>query len=362
MTRGRHMKKFITAFIAATAVLLGTSAYAADPSPALKDVIEGAKKEGKLELQWGASIMGGHEGAKALGEAMNKMYGTNIAVRFTSGPALPEVLNAVIISQGVGRPSPTDAIIGTNQHAAEAAIKGVTVPVDWVSLLPGRIQKESVEADGAAIRVFTTLPGGIIYNTQKVPYKPTKLADLLKPEWKGKIASTPYAASWELLTANDVWGMEPALDFAKAMSGQIAGLIRCNELERIATGEFIAFAMDCTGRDWVELQRKGAPVAHVVPADFPAQRFYYMGIAKNAANANAAKLFVTFLHTVEGQKIIYEQSDTDLHTYPESLVAKEIAEYEKQGVKFRQYTVQWHLQHPEALEGQRRAVPLLARK
>jgi ABC-type Fe3+ transport system substrate-binding protein len=108
------------------------------------------------------------------------------------------------------------------------------------------------------------------------------------------------------------------------------------------------------------MQRKGAPIAFVVPADFPAQRFYYMALAKNAANPNAAKLFVTFLHTPEGQKIIYEGMDTDLHTYPESEVAKEIAAYEKQGVHFRQYTVEWHLKHPEALEGSRKAVPLLA--
>ena len=337
-------------------------AIAAEPSPALKQVIEAAKKEGKLDLTWGASIMGGHAGVTELGAAMNAMYGTKIAVRFTPGPALPEVLNAVIISQGANRPSPTDALIGTNQHAAEAYTRGVSVPVNWTELLPGRIQSDSVEANGAAIRVFTTLPGGIIYNTEKAPYKPTKLTDLLKPEWKGKIASTPYAASWELLTANDVWGEDRALDFARQLSSQLAGLMRCNELDRVATGEFIAFAMDCTGRDWVEMLRKKAPVAHVVPEDFPAQRFYYMSIVKNAANPNAAKLFTTFLHTPEGQKLIWKSSDTDLHTYPESPLAKEIADYEKRGIKFRQYTVEWHLQHPEALQGQRKAVPILAQR
>ena len=104
---------FLRAAVGALAMMLGvaTSAVAADPSPALKQVIEDAKKEGKLELTWGSSILGGHNGVKEMGEAMNAMYGTKIAVRFTPGPSLPEVLNAVVISIGAGRPSPTDAVI-----------------------------------------------------------------------------------------------------------------------------------------------------------------------------------------------------------------------------------------------------------
>ena len=76
------------------------------------------------------------------------------------------------------------------------------MPVEWVSLMPDRIRPEYVEAGGSVVRTFTTLPGAIIYNTKLVPSVPKSLGDLLKPEWKGKIASTPYAAGWELLTAN----------------------------------------------------------------------------------------------------------------------------------------------------------------
>ena len=38
--------------------------------------------------------------------------------------------------------------------------------------------------------------------------KPTTLADFLRPEWKGKIASTPYSAGFDVLYAADVWGKE----------------------------------------------------------------------------------------------------------------------------------------------------------
>jgi ABC-type Fe3+ transport system substrate-binding protein len=203
------------------------------------------------------------------------------------------------------------------------------------------------------------VPGGIIYNTQRVPYAPTKLEDLLKPEWKGKIASTPYASGFDLLAASDVWGEERALDFARKLTGQISGLIRCNELDRIASGEFIAFAMDCLGREWLEMRRKGAPLMHVVPADLAAQRFYYMVVPKNSKSPAASKLFATFLHTPEGQKLIWKWTDTDLHTYSDGEMAKEIGQYVQKGIVFKQFVISWYMEHPEALESLRKVVPIL---
>jgi ABC-type Fe3+ transport system substrate-binding protein len=337
---------------------VGAAAHAAEPSPALVPVIAGAKQEGKLNLEWGSDILGGIEGAKAAIDGMNKMFGTSVTVRFTPGPSLPEVVNKIVISIGAGQPSPSDVAIGSDQHASDLWKKGASVPVDWAALLPGRIQPASIEADGRAIRIFTTLPGGIIYNTQRAPMKPEKLADLLRPEWKGKIASTPYAGSWELLAGSDVWG-EKAVAFAEKLSPQLAGLMRCSELERIASGEFPGFAMDCTGRAWVELKRKGAPVEHVVPADFAAQRFYFFSLTRNAANPNAAKLFVTYLETPEGQKVVWKYAATDLHTYPDSELKPTIDAYEKRGITFHPFTIQWHLDHPEGQDALKKAIRIL---
>ena len=346
------------ACLTAVALLLLPAAPRAEPSPALAQVIAGAKQEGKLGLEWGPDILGGAAGAKAAVDGMNAMFGTSVTVRFTPGPSLPEVVNKIVISAGAGQNSPTDIAIGSDQHASTLAHRNVSVPVDWAALLPGRIEPSEIEADGRAIRIFTTMPGGIVYNTQLAPEKPTKLVDLLRPEWKGRIASTPYAGSWELLGGSDVWG-ERAVTFAADLAHQIAGLMRCSDLERIASGEFLAYAMDCTGRSWVELKRRGAPIAHVVPADFAAQRFYYFSLPKNAASPNAAKLFVAYLETSEGQALIWKHIDTDLHTYPDSHLAPEIRAYEKEGIVFHPFTIKWHDEHPEGQEVLRKAVRLL---
>jgi ABC-type Fe3+ transport system substrate-binding protein len=348
-----------TAVAALALLLAGGVARADPPSPALARIIEAAKKEPKLNLEWGGGILGGADALKAIADAMNATYGTSISIRFTPGASLPEIVNQVVLANAAGSASPTDAVIGSDQHAADLAAKGVPVPVDWVSLLPGRIDPGSVEAEGRAIRVFTTMPGGIIYNTNLAPMKAAKLTDLLRPEWKGKIASTPYAGSWELLTGSDVWG-ERGVDFARDLSAQLAGLIRCSDLERVASGEFVGFAMDCTGREWVALQHKGAPIAHVIPEDFAALRFYYFSIPKNAAAPDAAILFVTFLETPEGQKLVWKYADTDLYTYPQSQLAPEIAAAKQRGIQFHNFTIQWHRDHPEGQDGLKQAVKLLA--
>ena len=118
--------------------------------------------------------------------------------------------------------------------------------------------------------------------------------------------------------------------------------------------------MNCGGRDWLTMKKNGAPIDGVVPEDFAAERYYYAAVPKNAANPNAAKLFVLFIESPEGQKMVWDSTLTDLHSYPDSHFAPVLADIEKGGVKFREFTVSWFLQHQEALQGQREAVPILA--
>ena len=138
-----------------------------------------------------------------------------------------------------------------------------------------------IELDGRIIRIVTGLSGAT-YNSRLAPMKPTRLADFLRPEWKGKIASTPYSAGFDVLYAADVWGKERTVEYVTKLSSQITGLIRCGEAERIATGEYLALVMDCTGQDALQWQEKGAPVGQMMPLDAAQQRYYYFAIPKNA--------------------------------------------------------------------------------
>ena len=73
---------------------------------------------------------------------------------------------------------------------------------------------------------LTVRTPGITYNTQRVSGAavPRTLQDLLKPEFKGRIASTPYAAGFNRLASPEVWGEQRTLEYARALTEQVAGL------------------------------------------------------------------------------------------------------------------------------------------
>ena len=99
---------------------------------------------------------------------------------------------------------------------------------------------------------------------------------------------------------------------------QVVGLIRCNEIERVASGEFLAFVMDCSGSQTFEAQAHGSPVEHVIPVDGAMLRHRMLTVPKNAEHPNAAKLFTTFMLTKEAQKQLWDSDFSDMYLFPES--------------------------------------------
>jgi ABC-type Fe3+ transport system substrate-binding protein len=333
---------------AAVALIAAGPVRAQTVPPELKAVIDGAKKEGALSLMWGEGTFGGTAGAKLYEDAINKMFGTDIRITFTPGASMPQVGNDIAVREAAGQPSPSDVYIGYADVLSRLAPRKLFIAAPWEKMLPGRITDAIVDESGANLKVVTALPG-IAYNSKLAPSKPTKLVDLLKPEWKGKIAATPYAANFDVLAANDMWGHDRALDFARKMSAQASGLMRCNEGERLATGEFLGFAITCSGTDFIDTIRKGAPIVQTPPEDFPVLGYFYVGVPKNAVHPNAGTLYTLFLMTKEGQKLVRQTWDTDLDLFPETGLHKQVADLEAaRGRKFERITIAWYAAHPEA--------------
>jgi len=317
-----------------------------EASPALKELAAAAGREGTLTLSWSQTTLGGTQGAARLQAAMNRMFGTNIRLSFLPGPDMARVINQVATEFAAGQKAHVDVLLGAAPQIAPVAKLDFFEPVEWQKYLPGRITSEMTELGGRIIRIVTGL-SGVTYNSQLAPMKPTVLQDFLKPEWKGKIASTPYAAGLDVLLAEDVWGREKTVNYVRALARQIAGVMRCGEAERVATGEYLALVMDCTGQDALIWQERGAPLAQLMPLDGAEQRYYYFAVPKNAQHPNAAKLFTAFLLTEEGQKLAYDTWKIDLHFLPGSKMGAMVADYQKRGVKFKEVTVDWWRAHPE---------------
>jgi ABC-type Fe3+ transport system substrate-binding protein len=345
----------------AIATAVGASASAEEISPALKELAAAANKEGTLTLSWSQSTLAGSQGAARFQAAINKTFGTNIRINFVPGADMARLVNQLATEFSAGQQASVDIVLGAAPQLSQVLKINFFEQVDWKQYLPGRITSDMIELDGKIIRVVTGL-SGVTYNSQLAPMKPTVLEDFLKPAWKGKLASTPYAAGFDVLLADDVWGKDKTVAYVRALSKQIAGLIRCGEAERIATGEYLALVMDCTGQDALQWQERGAPLEQMMPLDAAQLRYYYFAVPKNAQHPNAAKLYTNFILTEEGQELAYDTWKTDLHFLPGSKMGAMVADYKKRDVKFKEVTADWWRMHPEIETGKSELIKILTTK
>ena len=342
------MAKTLALFAALAAAAFATTATAAEMSPELKQLVEAAKKEGALTLAWAQDVMGGADGAKLFEAAINKAYGTNIAIKFVPSIPQPALASKIVTEAAAGQKATSDVYIGANYAASILTTRNGMIAEPWTKLLPGRITDDIVEEGGQAVRFATGFPG-VTYNTELVPaaHVPQKLNDLLDPWWKGKLASTVYAASFEAVSSPDMLGYQGSLDFIKKLAPQLSGLIRCGDGERIATGEYAALALDCSSQQATYWKRKGAPVAQAQLLDAAQLRYWYVGVPKNAAHPAAAALWITYALTPEGQALVRKTWDVDLDSFPEVPDHALAGELKAKGAKMIAMTIPYWNAHTE---------------
>jgi len=321
---------------------------AADFSPELRDLIKKADAEGELHFAWSQSSLGGAAGARRAQAEMNKMFGSNVRISFSPGRSMAATSAKLRAEAAANQPATTDVYLGSSPFALPLIKRKVLLPLPWDKYLPGRITPAMIEAGGAVVRIATGL-GGVTYNTKLVPNGkiPTKLSDFLDPAWKGKIASTPYAASFDTLSAKGVWGPEKTTDYVRKLAKNIRGLIRCGEGERIATGEIIALVMDCSGQTAAQWSARGAPIAQMLDPEAAIKRQFYFGVPKNSAHKSAATLYAVFMLTPEGQKVVWDTWQLDSDLFKGSNIANQVADLEKKGAKFAEGSIAFQAAHPE---------------
>lgn len=143
------------------------------------------------------------------------------------------------------------------------------------------------------------------YNTRLVKKEeaPKTYEDLLAPKWKGKKISIDDEAYGLLSGLIRAWGKEKAVAYFKKLAAQEPVVMRgnTNRVQLAVAGEYdliIAYAPT--------IQRetsKGAPIDWVALEPAPVQVNPAM-LAAKAPHPNAGKLFVDFLLSEEGQKLL----------------------------------------------------------
>ncbi len=143
------------------------------------------------------------------------------------------------------------------------------------------------------------------YNTRLVPAAqlPQTYDDMLDPKWKGKLLMEGTKADW-FAGMLQVLGQERGLRYMRALAKQQPSAREGHELlaQLVAAGEG-NFDINIPVASVERMKERGAPIEWTALGTVPAI-MVGAGIAAGAPHPNAAKLFLEFLLSREGQKLM----------------------------------------------------------
>lgn len=332
-------------------------------SSEVKRLVSAAKDKGErqLVLTWDGAALGGPSGSKRFEALFNRMYGTDIVVNYTPGPTMPQMAGKLTQEIAAGVRPTSDIYLGNIEHFASMVHREVLEEYDYSRLSP-RISKRLVAPKNIGVEIYSSTPV-IIYNTKLISAEeaPKRLEDVLNPKWKGRIASTPYAAYFERVAVMPGWGVEKTRDFVRKLSQHAGGLIRVNEVSRIISGEFVLLVLGSSQAVIIE-KAKGAPVEFTIPEDTAWVHFALMGVPRTSPNSNLAKLLINAVLSQEGQKLLYEVHATDHHELPGSQWAERMKQLQSRGIQPARFDVKFFSDHPEMEKLNAEFVDIMSKK
>ena len=306
MANRRPTRRRVLRGLAATPLalpLLGRPAFAAAPAPTkvTPELIEAAKKEGKVS--WYTSV--DLPVAERVAKAFEAKY-PGVAMRV-------ERSGAERVFQRIGQEYGSKIYAVDCVNSSDAAhfivwkrdgLLAPYVPEDVALHYP----PEHKDPDGQFATWRTTL-SVIGYNTKLVKAEdaPKSFADLLDPKWSGKIVKAHPGYSGTIMTATfqiarDLgWQYFEKLAAQKVMQVQSAA----DPPKKLALGERAIMA-DGTEYLLFQLKEKGEPVEIVYPTEGTPLIVGPSAVMKNAPNPNAARLATSFMFSLECQQLIVD--------------------------------------------------------
>jgi len=143
------------------------------------------------------------------------------------------------------------------------------------------------------------------YNTRLVAPRmaPKTYDDLLDPKWKGKMTMEGTKADW-FAGMLQIMGQERGLQYMRQLAKQEPMLREGHELlaQLVAAGEGF-FDINIPASSVDRMKEKGAPIDWIALGEAPAI-MVGIGLASQAAHVNAAKLFMDFALSREGQRLL----------------------------------------------------------
>jgi ABC-type Fe3+ transport system substrate-binding protein len=313
-----------------------------EASPELQAIIDAANEEGSLELASAASF-GQTDAGEALVDAFQDYYpGLDIDVRSTPGASQGETANRVREEVAAGQPSHTD-VLGVTAGAIGSLMADDVLRADipWDDLPDVRPEMvDSVYGSTVEVQRFIQV---VVYNTDAVGEDevPETTADLLDPQFTGRLATTPFVGGFDILLQE--WGLDRTKQYVTAFAAQLGGQTGGgSDVNPLVTGQFDMIAF-LPGPGAVEvLKADGAPVDYTILSDAAMTYQLLLTVPTTAAHPNAAELWINFVASPSGQDVLREHAYMDTPLVPGSLTGEQIADAEAEGAEFVNADVAWY--------------------
>jgi iron(III) transport system substrate-binding protein len=284
-------------------VALAAPALAEMPAPAVvtPELLEAARKEGRVSFYTAVDV----EVAERIKQAFEAKY-PDIKVQV-------ERSGAQRIIQRLGQEYDSGIFNADVINSSDAAHFVVWKRNGWLApYVPEEVARHYDRAEIDPDGTYATFKASLCvmgYNTKfvKPADAPKGYADLLQPKWKGMIVKAHPAYSGTILTATHEmagvlgWSYFDKLAAQKVMQVQSS----TDSPKKLAVGERPIMA-DGTESNMVVLKDGGAPVEIIYPVEGTSYVPSPTAVLAKAPHPNAARVFQSFLYTVELQKMIVD--------------------------------------------------------
>jgi iron(III) transport system substrate-binding protein len=261
--------------------------------------VDAAKKEGKIVV-YGAVVPQAMDG---LHQAFKKKYG--IDVDYWRGSST-QVSERALTEWRAGKPG---FDIAEGNRGVQLIMKSEGLFQKFVPPSSEKFPAQFKEKDGL-ITPWRVLPISILYNTElvKAADLPKTFDDLLNPKWTGKI-SIPDPTR-HTTTAQFLWNLEKFkgdkwLDYVKALAKQKPILVE--SLAPVTTT--IIKGEAAVGITYIKYIKQYKGPVNYVPMDKYLTDPNYLSLSAKSTHPNAAKLYIDFACSPEGQKEIAEDGE-----------------------------------------------------
>lgn len=291
----------------------------AQRSAALQQLVEGARKEGQLDLMISSSV-GGEQGAKELTDAFKRRFGLELRINADLAGQESQKFNQAVTEGKAGIPPTYDLMQGTDENVLSLKEAGGVEPIaNWESLL-AEVAPEAAKVK-EKISPHNLAGYGFLWSTRTaaILYNPKTISEAELPKTWKQMGDPKYKAAFSVppFTSLSLMGLlkyekDELLDIIRSWGRNKRDvLVYDAAAQRVMLGD-LKFSY---GNTDIYIEQKandpGAPLEVSFFEDLTPRRNVMYLVRKGARRPNAAKLFALWVTGAEANAIIEKRNSIE---------------------------------------------------